>query len=36
MPVIDADTKQHTRAAQLLAKGDLDVRKPYHHPSKEK
>lgn len=29
MPVIDADKAQHTRAAELLKKGDLDVRKPY-------
>jgi hypothetical protein len=29
MPVIDADNAQHTKAANLLAKGDLDVRKPY-------
>jgi len=29
MPVIDADKAQHTQAADLLKKGDLDVRKPY-------
>ena len=29
MPVIDADKAQHTKAAELLKKGDLDVRKPY-------
>jgi hypothetical protein len=29
MPVIDADKAQHTKAADLLAKGDLDVREPY-------
>jgi hypothetical protein len=29
MPVIDAPQAQHTKAAALLAKGDLDVRKPY-------
>jgi hypothetical protein len=29
MPVIDADDAQHTKAADLLAKGNLDVRKPY-------
>ena len=29
MPVIDADKAQHTQAADLLAKGDLDVRRPY-------
>jgi len=29
MPVIDADKAQHTQAADLLAKGDLDVRAPY-------
>ena len=29
MPVIDADKAQHTQAADLLAKGELDVRAPY-------
>ena len=29
MPVIDADQAQHTQAADLLRKGDLDVRSPY-------
>lgn len=29
MPVIDADKAQHTQAANLLGKGDLDVRAPY-------
>jgi hypothetical protein len=29
MPVIDADKAQHTQAADLLKKGNLDVRKPY-------
>jgi hypothetical protein len=29
MPVIDADKAQHTKAAELLKKGELDVRKPY-------
>ena len=29
MPVIDADKSQHTQAANLLGKGDLDVRSPY-------
>jgi len=34
MPVIDADIGQHKKAAKLLKKGDLDVRKPYYNKKK--